>query len=133
MAYFRCSSGSSGGGGTSGKTTSPATASATFTIDTGIADLKKFFVHTYSNGTSYGVAMQCSLMFDKETSATKYYSSAMYHPSGGGAGGESFYEAFSSTAKDRNLVIVSISNGVVTIKNPSQASYCNHTVFWIAE
>lgn len=120
------------GGGSKMASDTLVTTTATgheYTIETGISNIKNFIIHGYSANSTYGASMQHILRWDAERDTGKYYS--MFHYSN--ASGAN-YIAFSSTAQQRNFVMVSVNaeTGVVKIKSPTTSSWANTNFLWVA-
>ena len=96
------------------------------TIDTGLGnDLTHFFMHGPSTN-SYGDGIQEFVRWEN-TFGNNFYFGGAY--SGGGV---SKYSTFTSTADVRGTVIVSISNGIVTVKSASNSNWSNIAFTWYA-
>lgn len=123
MVLYRCSS---GGNNVKTGTWNSTTSGEQVSIDTGLGNnLTHFFMHGPS--AAYGNGMQEFVRWEN-TFGTNYYSGGGYS-----SGGQFAYTGFSETAANQRPVIVSINNGVVTVKAATaNANYYKVNFTWYA-
>lgn len=107
-------------------TLNTTTASAEHTFDTGLGSgLTHFIMHGYATN-SYGVGIQEFIRWESSF-GDNFYQGGAYSGQGRAA-----YQAFTSTANTYCPVIVSITNGVITLKASSNNNWSNQAFTWWA-
>jgi len=129
MAFYRAKRASGGGGtdGAYGTTTDVEGANQTVTINTGLSQVNRFYV--WYNGSKLTTSIRCEINFNRDVSATKYYTME-----NNGSGSGLYYEKDIGTATGNAYMasIDSINGGTVTLRTGTNANGAIKSAWWMA-
>ena len=130
MAYFRAAIGGGGGGGTqgaSGTVSDTIGANQVVTINTGLSQIKQFFIEYIGIRTNTG--LMTSAQYNSDKSQTNYQA---FYFNGNTTG--NYYDKAIGTATGNVYVasIESINGGVVTLKTGNNANAAIRSAWWMA-
>ena len=126
MAYFRAAIGGGGNNGAYGTTTDVQGANQTVTINTGLSQIKRFYIF-YTGNTGGGV--RATAQYNDDISQTNYQG---FYWNGNTTG--NFADKAIGTASGIAYVasIASISGGTVTLKTSTNANAAIKSAWWMA-
>ena len=130
MAFFRAAIGGGGGGSNvrSGTSTSAGTANSEFSCDTGLTNITKFIAWGLSGATNQNTAV---VIYDPALIGSGVFSSAGIQTA---AAAQRPRASIGANPTAYNASIMSITSGVVNLKNPTAAQNAfKGTVYWYAE